>query len=161
MPDETPGVDGGVVLLSAEDDPSATIAPRLRAAGADLARMDVRGADEWDAATGQQFSGLFLVPRDIPLLEEIIQRRAARLVVIDPLMAYLDGKVNSWRNHQDVRAALAPLAALAEHTGAAILILRHLNKAAGGNALYRGRWFHRDYWRGAFRVVGGQVTGGS
>jgi hypothetical protein len=58
-------------------------------------------------------------------------------VVIDPLMAYLDGRVNSWRD-QDVRATLAPLADLAERAGAAIIIVRHLNKATGMSALYRG-----------------------
>ena len=61
----------------------------------------------------------------------------ARLVVIDPLMAYLDSTVNSWSD-QHVRAAFAPLTALAERTGAAILILRHLNKATGMSALHRG-----------------------
>ena len=138
MPDGTPGVDGGVVLLSAEDAPGATIAPRLLAAGADMARVeDVRGADEWDAVTGQHFTSDFRIPRDIPLLEDVIQRQAVRLVVIDPLMAYLDMTVNSWRD-QDVRSALAPLAALAEQTGAAVLILRHLNKASGMSAIQRG-----------------------
>ena len=138
MPDGTRGVDGGVVLISAEDDPGATIAPRLLAAGADMARVeDVRGADEWDAVTGQQFTSDFLIPRDIPLLEDVIQRKAVRLVVIDPLMAYLDMKLNSWRD-QDVRSALAPLTALAERTGAAVLILRHLNKASGMSAIQRG-----------------------
>ena len=32
----------------------------------------------------------------------------------------------------------APLARMAERTGAAVLLVRHLNKAQGGNALYRG-----------------------
>jgi AAA domain len=79
----------------------------------------------------------FTLPLDIPLLEEAIARVGARLVVIDPLMAYLDGRINSWRD-QDVRATLAPLARLGEKTGAAILILRHLTKGGGANALYRG-----------------------
>ena len=45
--------------------------------------------------------------------------------------------MNSHRD-QDVRRALAPLAKLAEDTGAAVLIVRHLNKSSGGNPLYRG-----------------------
>ncbi len=56
-------------------------------------------------------------------------------MVIDPLMAFLSGKTDSHKD-QDVRRALAPLAAFAERTGAAVLIVRHLNKAAGGNTLY-------------------------
>jgi hypothetical protein len=138
MPDGTPGVDGGVVLLSAEDDLAATVRPRLAVAWADLERVELlRGANVYVTATGQTLQRPLLLPLDIPRLEEMIQQVGARLVVIDPLMAYLDMKVNSWRD-QDVRTALAPLASLAERTGAAILILRHLNKATGTSALYRG-----------------------
>ena len=146
MPLGAPGVaDGagvagvaGVALLSAEDNIAATIIPRLRLAGADIARVGfVRNVPIVDATTEQTLQRSFVLPDDIPWLEKAIQRIAARLVVIDPLMSFLDGGVNSWRD-QDVRRALAPLAALAERTGAAILILRHLNKATGGNPTYRG-----------------------
>lgn len=47
-----------------------------------------------------------------------------------------DGK--RMHRDQDVRRALAPLKALAERIGVAVILLRHLNKAAGGSALYRG-----------------------
>ena len=52
-------------------------------------------------------------------------------------MAFLGEGVNAHRD-QDVRRALAPMAKMAERTGAAVLVIRHLNKAPGGNALYRG-----------------------
>jgi hypothetical protein len=52
-------------------------------------------------------------------------------------MAFLSGGVNSNRD-QDVRRALAPLAKVAERTGTAVVIVRHLNKAAGVSPLYRG-----------------------
>jgi len=52
-------------------------------------------------------------------------------------MAFLSGNTNSHRD-QDVRRALAPLAGLAERTEAAVLVVRHLNKAAANNPLYRG-----------------------
>ncbi len=97
----------------------------------------IYGVPEVDAASGRTLYRSFVLPNDIPWLEKAIQRKSARLVVIDPLMSFLDGAVNSWRD-QDVRAALAPLAALAERTGAAILILRHLNKATGMSAIHRG-----------------------
>ncbi len=143
MPLGAPGMEGaeggaGVVLLSAEDNISATIVPRLRLAATNMARVGfICGVPEEDAVTGRTLQRAFVLPHDIPWLEMAIQRKAARLVVIDPLMSFLDGAVNSWRD-QDVRAALAPLAALAERTGVAILILRHLNKASGSSALYRG-----------------------
>jgi hypothetical protein len=56
---------------------------------------------------------------------------------VDPLMAFLSGATNSYRD-QDVRRALAPLAGLAERTGACVLVVRHLNKAPANNPLYRG-----------------------
>lgn len=52
-------------------------------------------------------------------------------------MAYLDGKVNSFKD-QDVRQVLAQLAAVADRTGACIVFVRHLNKSGGPNPLYRG-----------------------
>ena len=61
----------------------------------------------------------------------------AELVVIDPLSAFLNGRVDSHRD-QDVRGALAPLAKIADRTGATILVVRHLSKSGGGNPLYRG-----------------------
>jgi hypothetical protein len=143
MPLGAPAVEGaergaGVVLLSAEDHLTATILPRLVMAAADMDRVKIlRGAMADSPEAGRTLERQFLLPRDLPLLEEDIQEVEARLVVIDPLMAFLDGTVNSWRD-QDVRAVLAPLAALAERTGAAILILRHLNKASGMSAIQRG-----------------------
>ena len=140
MPDGSPGIagGGGVVLLSGEDHPAATIRPRLEMAAANLDRVEIiTSVTTYDSDTGLPFERDLLIPQDIPLLEDTVQRRAARLVVIDPLMTYLASGVNSWRD-QDVRRALAPLAALAERTGAAVLILRHLNKATGMSAIQRG-----------------------
>lgn len=81
----------GVALLLAEDDLSATILPRLDAAAEDMERMDIlRGALTRDVETGREWQRLFLLPQDIPLLEETIQEKVAKLLVIDPLMAYLE-----------------------------------------------------------------------
>jgi hypothetical protein len=52
-------------------------------------------------------------------------------------MAYLSSQVNSYRD-QDVRRALHQVATLAAETGACVIIVRHLNKSNGTNALYRG-----------------------
>ena len=65
------------------------------------------------------------------------QRIGARLLVIDPLMAHLGSDTNSYRD-QDVRRALAPVSEAAERYGIAVVVLRHLNKATGGSAIYRG-----------------------
>ena len=133
MPDGSPanGPDG-VVILSAEDGVADTIRPRLEAAGADLARIVALTAIV--DADGERMPGL---PVDLAALEAGIRKVDAALVIIDPLMAYLPSDVNAHRD-QDVRRALAPLSALAERTRAAIVAIRHLNKSAGGHALYRG-----------------------
>jgi hypothetical protein len=77
------------------------------------------------------------LPIDLGLLEQLIVAHAVRVVIIDPFMAYLDGQLDAHRD-QDVRRCLHQLKMIAERTGCAILLVRHLNKLAGGPALYRG-----------------------
>jgi hypothetical protein len=129
MPDATRSdldAPAGAVLMTAEDGLADTIRPRLDAAGADLPRVVTFGPNEH-----------ILIPRDVHRLEKAIQQTAAKLVVIDPLAAFLDGSVNGWVN-QDVRRALHPLKQMAESNGTAILLLDHLSKASGRAAIYRG-----------------------
>jgi hypothetical protein len=142
MPDEPDALlrsPHGVVLLSAEDGPGDTIAPRLLAAGADLSRvLDLHSVPDMDSSTGTPYERGLLPPRDLRTLERGVIRMQARLVMIDPLMSFLDSSVNPFSD-QDARAVLLePLKRLAEATGAAILLLRHLNKSESGKALYRG-----------------------
>jgi AAA domain/DnaB-like helicase N terminal domain len=132
MPDGTPGVDSGVLILNAEDGEADTIVPRLAAMGADLTR--VRILKTIPDTSGERQPE---IPQDLGMIEKAAVSVNARLIVIDPLMAFLPGTTNTHRD-QDVRRALAPLARMAERIGAAVLIVRHLNKAADGNPLYRG-----------------------
>lgn len=126
---------GGVVLLNAEDGLADTIKPRMVAAGGDPSKVLALAEipDETDPAHDRVLS----LPEDIHVLEEGIERVGAVLVIIDPLMAFLGVDTNAHKD-QDVRRALARLKSLAERTGAAILLVRHLNKLQGGNPLYRG-----------------------
>lgn len=131
-PDKTPINAAGVVLLNAEDGLADTIRPRLEAAGANLDRvLALATVPDGDSER------LLSIPEDLPIIKRGIERVGAALVVVDPLMAFLSGDVNGHRD-QDVRRALAPLAILAEETGAAVVVVRHLNKATGGAAIYRG-----------------------
>jgi hypothetical protein len=132
MPDGTPGIEpAGVVILSAEDGLADTIKPRLDAAGADLTRIVAL------CGVSDRPGELPALPSDLGVLEATIVGHDAALVIVDPLMAYLDPSVNSWRD-QDVRRALGPLMTVAERTGCAIVGVRHLNKSAGTHAVYRG-----------------------
>src|SRR5215203_5580371 len=116
----------GVVILSAEDGVGDTIRPRFDAAGGDPSRVVILGNED-----------PFGIPEDLPELERAIKRVGAKLVIIDPIMAFLGENINS-NSDKDVRSALKPLKQLAERTGAAVVIVRHLNKTPGGNVLYRG-----------------------
>lgn len=121
----------GVVLLTAEDGLADTVYPRLEAAGADLERIIALETVPGDPPRPPR------LPDDIHWLAKVVKQAQAELVVIDPLMAFLGEKVNA-HHDQDVRRALHPLAKMAEKTGAAVVVVRHLNKATGGNPLYRG-----------------------
>ncbi|HEV3116195.1 MAG TPA: AAA family ATPase [Gemmataceae bacterium] len=133
MPDGSAGMSGGVTLLTAEDSLGDTVRPRLEAAGADLARVRSLSA-VGDADGGDRPP---TIPRDIDILRRMIQETGSRLLILDPFLAYLSGGVDGC-NEQDVRRCLHRLAELAEATGCAVVLLRHLNKLSGGKAIYRG-----------------------
>lgn len=128
---------GGVLLLSAEDGLADTIRPRLDAAGADTTRVFALSSVPYTDDDGSRYERMPVIPRDLAVIEQLVEHHGVRLVVVDVLMAYLDGQVNAHRD-QDVRRALTPLGKLAERTGACVVVLRHLNKATGGPVLYRG-----------------------
>lgn len=124
-----------VLLASAEDDPEDTIKPRLIAAGADLERVQLVDLRE-EGADGLPAAGLVQLPRDAAMVEEAVLATGAKLVVLDPVVAFLDADHSAYRE-QDVRAALAPLKALAEDAGCAVVVVMHLNKADGADPLRR------------------------
>jgi len=75
------------------------------------------------------------IPEDIPLIEKAIERVDARLLIIDPISAFMRGDPNK---DSDVRKALTPLAKMAECNDVAVLVVRHFNKNIDAKALYRG-----------------------
>jgi hypothetical protein len=129
MPDGSPSVTGGVIILTSEDALANTIRPRLDAAGADVSKVFAFDP-ETDVAP-------LTFPNDVSRLEEMIATYDTKLVVVDPLVAYLGTRIDSHRD-QDVRSALAPLVRMAERTGVAVVGIRHLNKASGTSPIYRG-----------------------
>ena len=129
MPDGTGGGQlGRTLLLVAEDQSADTVVPRLAAAGADVAQVR-----RFVHADGR----LPRLPRNLPALERAVGEGEVALVVIDPLVAFLSPGV--WMgSDQLVRGALGRLAGVAERTGAAVVMVRHLNKTTSQKALYRG-----------------------
>ena len=128
-----PGIGHGtarsVIVAATEDSWEHTIVPRLMAAAADLAhvyRVDVQ------TYTGFE-TGLNL-PRDLPALEEAVNKVQAAMILLDPLMSRLDAKLDTHKD-AEVRQALEPLVAIANRTGAAILGLIHLDKSLSTDPL--------------------------
>ncbi|MFT5328938.1 MAG: putative DNA primase/helicase [Parasphingorhabdus sp.] len=117
---------GSVIMMSCEDDIADTIRPRLEAAGADVKKVHV--IEGVNSKEGDR--KVFSVKQDMPhLIEALDGIPDAKLVVIDPITAYLEGSDS--HNTGDVRAALAPLQDLAMQRGIAVVVVSHLNKSGG------------------------------
>ncbi len=116
---------GNVLLLSAEDGRADTIRPRLDTLGADVNRVF--------AVT----IPLALDDKGIEQLERLIIKRQVKLVIFDPLFAYVGGHTDINQDNK-VRAITSRLADIAEKTRCAIVALRHLSKAQQRNAKSAG-----------------------
>lgn len=124
LPGDQQAHDIGTVMIVAHEDPVAQVlVPRLEAAGADRAKV-------------AHLKTPCTFPGGIPLLEETLVSCKAKLVIIDPIAAYLDSKLNGFSD-QELRSALAPIQQMAERTGAAIVVVAHMNKGSGRQGLYR------------------------
>jgi hypothetical protein len=124
------GEPARVLMANAEDGAAHVIVPRLAAAGADLARVELFTVPD------EHGERPFTIPDDVPRLEAHAGSTGARLVVVDPLNAHLSDATNAHRDHS-TRRALAPLAGMAQRLGVAVVAVLHLNKAPGTNALHR------------------------
>ena len=114
-----------VIYQTAEDGLGDTVKPRLIEAGADLDRVLV--IDDSDVQ---------LTLSDERIEKAIIENNA-RLVIIDPIQAYLGADVDMNRANE-IRPIFMRLGQVAQRTGCAILLIGHLNKAAGMQSLQRG-----------------------
>lgn len=127
MPDGTPGVPrGSVILVTVEDDPSMTMAHRLRAEGADLSKV-------YDMTTDD-----FIIPDSLPALRETIDAIGdVRMIILDPLSAVSSIPITSG-NVRIRRKLMMPLERLARDTGIALVAVHHTVKSgrtAGAKAI--------------------------
>lgn len=124
----------GVVLVGVEDDEADTIVPRLDAAGANRRLVHTINQPTDDRGNPKPF----LIPEDIDRLRCAIGEVDAKLIVIDPLTAFLSTQQVKAGDDPSTRQALMPLVTVAAETGCAVVLVRHLNKATGMAAKHRG-----------------------
>ena len=114
-----------MIYQTAEDGLGDTIKPRLMEAEADLDRILV---------IDESKQGLSLSDERI---ERAIRQTGARLIILDPIQAYV-GEKTDMNKANEIRPMFRRLAEIAERTGCAVILIGHLNKAAGGQSAYRG-----------------------
>jgi putative DNA primase/helicase len=120
-----------VLLLPAEDALADTVRPRLEAAGADLDRVVALPYLPLDG-----HGAMFQLPDHAQHLFTLVPGDC-RLLVIDPLVAYLAPGVRAHSPHA-FRRILAPLCLLADRLDVAVVVVRHATaRLAGGRLLHR------------------------
>lgn len=125
--DDTKREPSTVLWLSSED-AGDTLNARLTAAGGDPSRV-------LDLTEGGERT--FELPRDAGVLEAAIRQEDAVMLVIDPFLAVLGGRVDA-NSDQSIRTALNPFVAIAARTGCAIILIRHWTKTLGRMAAQKG-----------------------
>jgi putative DNA primase/helicase len=131
------GEPGSVLIMSAEDDVSDTIAPRLEAAGADRWKVArIRSIKFHSREDDSPAERVFSVTDDLARLTALLNKIGdVRILIIDPISAYM-GTADSYKN-SEVRGMLTPLMNLAHERKLAVLLVSHLTKAQGSSALMR------------------------
>jgi len=126
LPEEEVGADPiNVIYQTAEDGLGDTIKPRLLSAGADCERVLVIDENETELTLSDE------------RLEQAITATGAKLIVLDPMQAYLGEDVDMHRANE-IRPIMKRLSLLAERTGCAFVLVGHMNKMQSGKSSYRG-----------------------
>jgi archaellum biogenesis ATPase FlaH len=126
LPEEENGTEPiNVIYQTAEDGLADTIKPRLLSVGADCERVLVIDENEVELTLSDE------------RLEQAIKKTDAKVIVLDPIQAYLGGNVDMHRANE-IRPIMKRLALLAERTGCAVILIGHMNKMGGAKSAYRG-----------------------
>jgi AAA domain/Bifunctional DNA primase/polymerase, N-terminal/Primase C terminal 1 (PriCT-1) len=116
------------LVVSYEDAAEQVIRPRFEALDGDLERLFELSIDPLE--------GSISFPLDLDELNRHAIETEARLIVIDPVSASLDIKLDAHKD-RDMRVVLGQLAKLAERLDLAIVMIAHLNKAPGADPYLR------------------------
>lgn len=118
-----------IAVCATEDSWEHTIVPRLRAVGADLDRVFHIAVQDDDGA-----ERAIVAPQDTRRMEKAFLTLRPALMLIDPLMAVLDGKVDTHKQ-AEVQQALEPIVRMCNRLDMSILALIHVNKSNGTDPL--------------------------
>jgi hypothetical protein len=122
-----------VLLVSCEDDFADTVVPPLLAAGADLGRVwRVDGIKTKDGKAAP-----FCLTHFERVEQELADRPDVRLVVIDPVGAYVGRSGVDDYNDSELRSLLGPMAELSARRRVTSLLVKHLNKGATAKAVHK------------------------
>ena len=125
-----------VLYMSAEDGLADTLRPRLDAADADVSRVHALTGWRMTDDSGKEINGAVTLG-DVPVLEQALEAVRPKLIIVDPLQAYLGANVDMHRANE-VRPLLSALGSLAERYQCAVVCIRHLSKAMTPKAIYSG-----------------------
>ncbi|BCJ92816.1 hypothetical protein acsn021_03850 [Anaerocolumna cellulosilytica] len=114
-----------IIYQTAEDGIDDTIKPRLEKANADCSKIRVIDETEKELSMTDE------------RLEQAIAKTNAKLVILDPIQAYIGSDVDMHRANE-IRPVLKRLGIIAEKYGCAIVLIGHMNKASGSKSTYRG-----------------------
>ncbi len=127
-PDGALAPSGSVLLITSEDSPTKTIVPRLIAAEADVSKVNLVTLKRGRNKSGQVVEEM-LTLADVAAIKQALDHAPdCVLLVIDPIGDYLGGRLDAHREN-DVRAALRPIAKLAQERGIAVLLVAHPPKS--------------------------------
>jgi hypothetical protein len=119
-----------VIMVTAEDALDTEVVPRLIAAGANLERVHILKSIRTDNRQRQ-----FLLAEDLVELEhEVARIGEVGLITIDPITAYMGGKMDSHKA-TEVRSQLGPLKDFAERSNTAVSAITHPAKNASKRAI--------------------------
>ena len=125
LPEREPLDPVNILYQTAEDGLADTIRPRLDALGADCSRVLVIDESKRELSLSDE------------RIRQAMEETGAKLLVLDPLQAYLGAEVDMHRANE-VRPILKRLGSVAEQMGCAVVLIRHLNKMQGQKSGHRG-----------------------
>ncbi len=124
-------VQGDVLMFAVEDGIADTIRPRLDIVEANASKVHI--------VPGKKENGKdkhISLETDLDLIEEHLRKGNYKLIILDPVNAYLGGSIDSYKD-SEIRSVLSPVALMAERHNVAIICIMHLNKSQGANVIYR------------------------